>query len=71
VGDRTYGGKRRVAAIQNPLVRARLDRIKRQMLHASAVGVKHPTIGEMLRLTAPLPEEMVSLLQFLQTYGPG
>ena len=71
VGDRTYGGKRRVTAIQNPLVRARLDRIKRQMLHASAVGVKHPTTGEMLRLAAPLPEEMASLLHFLETYGGG
>jgi 23S rRNA pseudouridine1911/1915/1917 synthase len=71
VGDRTYGGKRRVSAIQNPLVRARLDRIKRQLLHASAVAVKHPTTGEMLRLTAPLPEEMVSLVHFLETYGSG
>ena len=71
VGDRVYGGKRRVNAIQNAIVRARLDRIKRQMLHASAVAVKHPTTGEMLRLTAPLPEEMVSLLHFLETYGAG
>jgi 23S rRNA pseudouridine1911/1915/1917 synthase len=71
VGDRTYGGKRRVTAVQNPLVRARLDRIKRQMLHASAVAVTHPTTGEMLRLAAPLPEEMVSLLDFLETYGAG
>ena len=71
VGDRTYGGKRRVNAIQHPIVRARLDRIKRQMLHASTVAVKHPTTGEMLRLIAPLPEEMVSLLHFLETYGSG
>jgi 23S rRNA pseudouridine1911/1915/1917 synthase len=71
VGDRTYGGKRRVTAIQNPLVRSRLDRIKRQMLHASTVAVRHPTTGEILRLTAPVPEEMESLLHFLETYGSG
>jgi 23S rRNA pseudouridine1911/1915/1917 synthase len=71
VGDRTYGGKRRVTAIQNPIVRARLDRIKRQMLHASTVAVRHPTTGEILRLTAPVPEEMESLLHFLETYGSG
>ena len=69
VGDRTYGGKRRVNAVQNPIVRARLDRIKRQMLHASEVAVKHPTTDEVLRLTAPLPDEMVSLLHFLEKYG--
>jgi 23S rRNA pseudouridine1911/1915/1917 synthase len=71
VGDRTYGGKRRVNAIQDPIVRARLDRIKRQMLHASAVAVKHPTTDDILRLTAPLPEELVALLHFLETYGSG
>jgi len=71
VGDRIYGGKRRVNAIQNAIVRARLDRTKRQMLHASVVAVKHPTTGDMLRLTAPLPEEMVALLHFLETYGSG
>lgn len=70
VGDRTYGG-RRATAIQTPLVSARLGRIKRQMLHASTVAVQHPTTGEMLRLSAPLPEEMVSLLHFLETYGAG
>jgi len=71
VGDRVYGGKRRVNAVQDPIVRARLDRIKRQMLHASAVAVKHPITGEMLRLTAPLPQEMAALLHFLEMYGLG
>jgi len=69
VGDRPYGGKRRVTVIQNPLVRARLSRIKRQMLHASTVAVQHPTRSEILRLTAPLPEDMGSLLDFLASYG--
>ncbi len=71
VGDRTYGGKRRVTVVQNPLVRARLSRIKRQMLHASTVAVQHPTRGGILRLTAALPVEMTSLLDFLETYGSG
>jgi 23S rRNA pseudouridine1911/1915/1917 synthase len=71
VGDRTYGGKRRVTLVRNPLARARLSRIKRQMLHASTVAVQHPTRGEILRLTASLPEEMASLLGFLEAYGSG
>jgi 23S rRNA pseudouridine1911/1915/1917 synthase len=71
VGDRPYGGKRRVTVVQDPLVRARLSRIKRQMLHASAIAVEHPTRDEVLRLTASLPEEMASLLGFLEAYGSG
>jgi 23S rRNA pseudouridine1911/1915/1917 synthase len=69
VGDRSYGGKRRVLVVQNTLVRARLSRIKRQMLHASTIAVQHPTGGDILRLTAPIPEEMTSLLGFLEAYG--
>jgi 23S rRNA pseudouridine1911/1915/1917 synthase len=69
VGDRSYGGKRRVLVVQNTLVRARLSRIKRQMLHASTIAVQHPTRGDILRLTAPIPEEMASLLGFLAAYG--
>jgi 23S rRNA pseudouridine1911/1915/1917 synthase len=71
VGDRTYGGKRRVTVVRNPLVRARLTRIKRQMLHASTIALQHPTRSEILRLTASLPGEMTSLLDFLATYGSG
>jgi 23S rRNA pseudouridine1911/1915/1917 synthase len=69
VGDTTYGGKRRVRSIQNALVRARLSKVRRQMLHARRLKLEHPATGKALDLTAPLPGDMVDLLEFLQEYG--
>jgi 23S rRNA pseudouridine1911/1915/1917 synthase len=71
VGDSTYGGKKRVRSLQNPLVRARLSKAKRQMLHARRLALEHPVTGKKLELSAPLPEDMRDLLQFLQEYGTG
>ncbi|MFP3869394.1 MAG: RluA family pseudouridine synthase, partial [Syntrophobacteria bacterium] len=45
VGDSTYGGKKRARSVQNQLVRARLIRIKRQMLHARRLVLEHPAGG--------------------------
>ena len=69
VGDATYGGKKRVKSVQNPLMRARLSKVKRQMLHARRLALEHPATGERLELSAPLPEDMSELLEFLRTYG--
>ena len=69
VGDTTYGGKKRVLSVQNPLVRARLSKVKRQMLHARRLVLEHPATGESLDLSAPLPEDMSLLIQFLRKYG--
>jgi hypothetical protein len=55
--------------VQEPLVRARLIRVKRQMLHARKLALEHPASGELLELTAPLPEDMRDLIAFLQKYG--
>ncbi len=68
VGDTTYGGKKRVQSVQNPLVRARLSKVKRQMLHARRLVLEHPATGERLDLSAPMPEDMSDLLEFLRTY---
>jgi 23S rRNA pseudouridine1911/1915/1917 synthase len=69
VGDATYGGKKRVRSVQNSLVRARLSKVKRQMLHARRLALEHPATGEKLELLAPLPEDMSDLLEFLRRYG--
>jgi 23S rRNA pseudouridine1911/1915/1917 synthase len=53
VGDALYGG----AA---PLL------IERQALHAAELVFRHPRTKEMLRLTAPLPEDMKKLLENLR-----
>ena len=68
VGDATYGGKKRVKSVQNHLLRARLSKVKRQMLHARRLALEHPATGEKLELSVPLPEDMSDLLKFLRTY---
>ncbi len=69
VGDATYGGKKRVRSVQNPLVRARLKQVKRQMLHARRLVFKHTATGEELDLSTPLPEDFASVLDFLKQFG--
>ena len=68
VGDATYGGKKRIRSVQNPLVRARLKLVKRQMLHAHRLVLAHPVTGQQLDLSAPMPEDFVSLLNFLKEF---
>jgi 23S rRNA pseudouridine1911/1915/1917 synthase len=68
VGDGTYGGKRRIRTVQNSLLRARLSKVKRQMLHARRLVLKHPCSSEMLDLSAPLPDDFASVLRFLKEH---
>jgi 23S rRNA pseudouridine1911/1915/1917 synthase len=69
VGDATYGGgKKRLRSVQNSLVRARLSKVERQMLHARKLVLEHPVNGEKLDLSAPLPEDMGELLEFFRRY---
>ena len=47
VGDKKYG--------------ARTDPLKRLALHVCALAFRHPTSGEPLRFTSPLPRELTRL----------
>jgi len=42
--------------------------VKRQMLHARRLVLEHPATGKTLDLSAPLPEDMSDLLEFLRKY---
>ena len=68
VGDATYGAKKRARSVKNPLVGARLKQVKRQMLHAHRLVLEHPVSGEKLDLSAPIPEDFASLLDFLKEF---
>ncbi len=59
VGDDKYG----VDAIRQQF--ARLG-FKRMFLHASRLQIPHPLSGELLNLEAPLPEECVNILKYLE-----
>ena len=58
VGDGTYGGDR------HPL------RPGRPFLHAHALAFTHPTTGERLEFTDPLPPELAAMLEELGPGGP-
>lgn len=54
VGDTVYGfRKQRV-------------KLKRHFLHAAELSFDHPTTGERLRFEAPLPPELLNLLEKLR-----
>ena len=44
--------------------------ITRQALHASEIECAHPRSGEVMRFSAPLPEDMSNLLEALRLYRP-
>jgi 23S rRNA pseudouridine1911/1915/1917 synthase len=65
VGDETYGGGRD-KTLPDPLLRARVAALGRQFLHAERLGFHHPSTGEWLAFTAPLPPELSDFLEVLE-----
>jgi 23S rRNA pseudouridine1911/1915/1917 synthase len=66
VGDRVYGGRRRIPAGCTPALAAELGGFPRQALHAAELALKHPATGREMRWEAPLPEDMRRLLAALE-----
>lgn len=65
VGDRVYGGKRRV---ENGAVSS-LDSFSRQALHAERLGLLHPRTGTPMEFYAPLAEDVKNLLKSLESHN--
>jgi 23S rRNA pseudouridine1911/1915/1917 synthase len=65
VGDAVYGDGRD-KTVQDPRLRARINSLKRQFLHAEQLAFDHPRTGERLHFTAPLPEDLEKLLGELE-----
>lgn len=66
VGDPLYSGRYRVPTRITPVLRDTLDGFKRQALHASLLGLKHPETGDYIEWRAPLPRDMANLLDQLR-----
>ncbi|MGB6605554.1 MAG: 23S rRNA pseudouridine(1911/1915/1917) synthase RluD [Steroidobacteraceae bacterium] len=66
VGDRVYGGRRRIPAGCTPAMAAELAAFPRQALHAAGLALKHPATGREMRWEAPLPEDIRRLLAALE-----
>ena len=67
VGDPVYGTRRRIPKGASPTLIAALDAFKRQALHATKLSLVHPLTGKALGWEAPMPADMVSLLEVLES----
>jgi len=64
-GDPEYGGRRRANTITDPVVRSRVGKLGRQMLHAWKLGITHPGTGQQMEFTSETPEDMKALAALL------
>ncbi len=66
VGDPVYGGRLRIPPACSPELEQVLRHFHRQALHASRLGLIHPSSGEYMEWTAAIPEDMQQLLAVLR-----
>lgn len=65
-GDPVYGGRLRLPPGASPELIEVLRGFKRQALHAFRLGLEHPVTGEWLSWEAPMPQDMLTLLDALR-----
>jgi len=65
VGDETYGGGRD-NTVRDPKLRSAIKKLGRHFLHAEQLGFVHPKSGQPLRFSAPLPDELIQLLDQIE-----
>jgi len=66
LGDQTYGGRLQLPKGATPELIQTLRTFKRQALHASELGLIHPETGQEVRFHAPLPNDMIELINTLK-----
>jgi len=69
IGDPLYGGPLKLPKHATEELVAALRGFKRQALHAEILEFKHPASGEPLRVSAPVPADMLGLLAALRADG--
>lgn len=65
VGDKTYEGRKSPPNMDEHRFTKIMKIAKRQALHAHKLGFIHPILNKYMEFTAPLPEDMQELLDFL------
>jgi 23S rRNA pseudouridine1911/1915/1917 synthase len=70
IGDSMYGGKVRFPSKADAILKKALVNFKRQALHSRKLTLAHPISGELMSWKAPLPEDMLALLDVLNDYDP-
>jgi 23S rRNA pseudouridine1911/1915/1917 synthase len=66
VGDPLYGGPLKLPRGATEALAGELRGFKRQALHAETLEFAHPVGGQPVRVSAPLPADMVELLRVLR-----
>jgi len=66
VGDPLYGGRLRLPPGASEQLIELLRNFQRQALHATELGLVHPSTKEYISWQAPIPEDMQLLLSRLQ-----
>ncbi len=70
VGDPLYGGRLLLPKGATERVRQALQGFRRQALHATALGLSHPSSGEDMRWEVPPPADMAELLAVMRCECP-
>jgi 23S rRNA pseudouridine1911/1915/1917 synthase len=66
LGDPVYGGTARLANIKDTKLKSLIRDLGRQALHAGTLGFVHPRTGEYLEFSAPVPDDMKRIKDFLE-----
>lgn len=66
IGDKTYGGRLRIPAGITESVKQAINQFPRQALHATQLGLTHPTTGESCQWKAAMPADMQDLIGTLR-----
>ena len=66
VGDPVYGGRLRLPPGASSELQEQLAGFRRQALHAARLTLTHPSSGETVSWTAPLPADMARLIEVLR-----
>ncbi|WP_336288573.1 RluA family pseudouridine synthase [Bartonella sp. CB60] len=64
VGDTVYGNafKTKSNAL-NPVIKNAIDQFNRQALHATSLTFEHPSTGEIMSFSSPLPQDITELIK--------
>ncbi len=70
VGDQVYSGRLRIPKGAGAELADILRNLKRQALHATRLGLRHPGSGEPMQWRVSLPEDLASLVTALRADAP-
>ena len=68
IGDPMYGGRVRFPKKASEELKDALLNFKRQALHSKKLTLTHPVSGELMSWKAPLPDDMLKLLNHLNKF---